>query len=166
MSKITRTGFALLLLLFLGNRSENYAAASATATAATTQLKQNIRESQPARRSLDEGGTGTLQKMIVQSGSVTMQLDLNRLNGINSVTASPTTLRFAVAANSFFPILVFNDLLRGPEPGSIALVPAAGVKYPVVAGIGDAGVTAPGLQFPAFGGRKASFRSGFRSGCA
>jgi hypothetical protein len=33
------------------------------------------------------------------------------------------TLQFSVAANSFFPILVFNDLLRGAEPGSMALVP-------------------------------------------
>src|SRR4029077_20774919 len=35
----------------------------------------------------------------------------------------PTTLQFAVAANSFFSILVFNDLLRGPDHGSMALVP-------------------------------------------
>ena len=34
-----------------------------------------------------------------------------------------TTLQFAVAANSFFSILVFNDLLRGPDHGSMALVP-------------------------------------------
>src|SRR5207247_10605330 len=40
------------------------------------------------------------------------------------------TLQFVVAANSFFSILVFNDLLRGPEPGAIALVPAAGVNAP------------------------------------
>ena len=64
-----------------------------------------------------------LQKMIVESRSVTMDLDVNRLNGITSVLAGPTTLQFAVAANSFFPILVFNELLRGPEPGSIALIP-------------------------------------------
>src|SRR5437879_12517805 len=67
--------------------------------------------------------SGTLQKMIVDNGSVTMQLDLNGLNGSGSLVAWPVTLHFAAAANSFFPILVFNDLLRGPEPGSIALVP-------------------------------------------
>ena len=38
-------------------------------------------------------------------------------------------------ANSFFPILVFNELLRGPEPGSMALIPA--------------GVDAPGYSLPA-----------------
>ena len=123
MSKITITGFTLLLLLFLGNSSGNYAAASATATAARAQFKQNTPESQPARRSFDQGGTGTLQKMIVQSGSVTMQLDLNRLNGISFALSRPATLQFTVAANSFFTILVFNDLLRGPDHGSMALVP-------------------------------------------
>ena len=123
MSKITITGFTLLLLLFLGNSSGNYAAASATATAARAQFKQTTPESQPARRSLDQSGAGTLQKMIVQSGSVTMQLDLNRLNGISFTLARPATLQFTVAANSFFTILVFNDLLRGPDHGSMALVP-------------------------------------------
>ena len=137
MSKITLNGFVLLLLLFLGNSSGNYAAASAPAMAAEAQSKQNITARQPAREkgglvrhSLDEGGTGTLQKMIVQSGSVTMHLDLNRLNGISSVAERPATLSFVAAANSFFSILVFNDQLRGPEPGSIALIPAAGVNAP------------------------------------
>ena len=58
---------------------------------------------------------GTLQKMIVENGSVTMELDLNGLNGSNSLVARPVTLQFAIGANSFFPILVFNDLLRGPS---------------------------------------------------
>ena len=44
-----------------------------------------------------------------------MNLDLNRLNGISFALARPATLHFAAAANSFFPILVFNDLLRGPD---------------------------------------------------
>jgi hypothetical protein len=68
--------------------------------------------------------SGTLQKMIVENASVTIQLDLNGLNGSNSLVARPVTLQFSVAANSFFPILVFNDLLRGLEPGSMALIPA------------------------------------------
>ena len=128
MSKITHTTFALLLLLFLGNTSRNYAAASAKATAAEAQSKPSNSASQPARRSLDEGGTGTLQKMIVENGSVSMNLDLNRLNGINSASQNLQQAHFAVGANSFFPILVFNDLLRGPEPGSMALIPSAGVS--------------------------------------
>ena len=103
MSRITLTSFALLLLLFLGNSSENYAAQS--------------------RPNTGDAPTGTFQKMIVENGSVTMNLDLNRFNAISSVPARATTLGFAAAANSFFTILVFNDLLRSPEPGSMALVP-------------------------------------------
>src|SRR5205809_6864178 len=122
MSKIIHNGFALLLLLSLGNSSGNYAAASATATAARAQLKQTTRESQPARPSLDEGGTGVLQKMIVENGTVTMELDLNRVNGIGLAPRGAVHLQFAVAANSFFSVLVFNDLLRGPEEGSMTLI--------------------------------------------
>ena len=68
------------------------------------------------------GATGVLQKMIVESGTATMELDLNRLSGITSTTPKFEALRFDVAANSFFSILVFNDLLRGPEQGSMALM--------------------------------------------
>src|ERR1044072_1282189 len=74
--------------------------------------------------------TGTLQKMIVENGSVTMDLDLNRLNGINSSAQTLEQARFAIGANSFFPVLVFNDQLRGPVPGSMALIPQARVTAP------------------------------------
>ena len=74
---------------------------------------------------------GTLQKMIVENASVTMQLDLNGLNGSNSLVARPVTLQFSVAANSFFPILVFNDLLRAVKPGSMALIPQNVPALPV-----------------------------------
>ena len=141
MLKKTLISFALPVILLLSSESGNQAAQSATATATKAQLKQNTPEGQPGRRGLDEGGTGTLQKMIVESGSVTMELDLNGLNGSSSLVARPVTLHFTVAADSFFPVLVFNDLLRGPEPGSMALVPQKSV-----AGIGDAGVNAPGYS--------------------
>ena len=68
--------------------------------------------------------TGILQKMIVESGTVMMKLDVNRLNGINSATQSLQQAHFAVGGDSFFPILVFNDQLRGPIPGSMALIPS------------------------------------------
>lgn len=86
------------------------------------------------------GETGTLQKMIVENGSVTMQLDLNGLNGSNSLVARPVMLLFAAAPNSFFPILVFNDLLRGLEPGSMGLA---------LQGSPSGGVNAPGYNLPA-----------------
>lgn len=71
----------------------------------------------------DSAQSGTLAKMIVDNASVTMQLDLNGLNGSNSLVARPVTLQFSVAAHSFFPILVYNDQLRAVEPGSMALIP-------------------------------------------
>jgi hypothetical protein len=77
-----------------------------------------------------EEGSGTLQKMIVASGTATMQLDLSRLNGTSSATQqsqsasrSLSELRFAVAPNSFFPVLVFNDVLRAAVQGSMGLIP-------------------------------------------
>src|SRR6266567_5343071 len=88
MSKITLTCFALLLLLFLGNSSENYAA----------QSKQNT----------FDAPTGTFQKMIVENGSVTLNLDLNGLNGSDALITRPVTLNFAAATNSFFSILVLT----------------------------------------------------------
>ena len=103
MSKMTLTGFALLSVLFFGNSSENYA----------VQPRQNA----------SDGSTGTLQKMIVENGSVTLNVDLNGLNGSNALVTRPVALQFAAATNSFFSILVFNDQLRGAESGSIALVP-------------------------------------------
>jgi hypothetical protein len=66
--------------------------------------------------------TGTLQKMIVESGSAMMELDLSRLNGISTATGGAVQVQFAVAADSFFPILVFNNLLRGAAPGSMGLI--------------------------------------------
>src|SRR5437016_12104 len=85
--------------------------------------------SQTAPSAVATAPTGTLQKMIVESGSVTIDLDLNGFNGNSSLVARPATLQFAVGANSFFPILVFNNLLRGPEQGSMTLVPAGASAF-------------------------------------
>jgi hypothetical protein len=107
--KVTLTGFMLPLVLLFGSPEA---------------------DSRNPAITNSHGQSGTLQKMIVDNGSVTMQLDLNGLNGSNSLVARPVTLHFAAAPNSFFPILVFNDLLRGLEPGSMNLVPAAEVNAP------------------------------------
>jgi hypothetical protein len=122
MSKLTLTGFTLSLLLL-------FASFEARSRAPMTKNNPN-----------NQLQSGTLQKMIVQNGSVTMNLDLDRLNGSKSVTPVETgvppakssflqptrlplqELQFTVAANSFFPVLIFNDLLRGPQPGSMALI--------------------------------------------
>src|ERR1041385_6969389 len=101
--KMTFTGFVMPVLWLFGSLNLG------SANSATKKNQNRFGES------------GTLQKMIVENGSVTMQLDLNGLNGSSSLVARPVTLHFAAAPNSFFPVLVFNDLLRGLQPGSIAL---------------------------------------------
>src|SRR5437867_6640593 len=110
MLKRTLTAFMLPLLLLFCNSSQNSVAGS----------KQKSPDAQ----------SGSLEKMIVASGSVAMDIDLNRLNGVNSVTAKRETLRFTVAADSFFTALVFNDVLRGAEQGSIALIPQNSATLP------------------------------------
>lgn len=77
-----------------------------------------------------KGPTGTLEKLIAANGIVAMNLDLNRLNGGSAATkgSKPETLRFEVGPNAFFTILVFNNVLRGPDLGSMILVPKSAPK--------------------------------------
>jgi hypothetical protein len=75
------------------------------------------------------GESGTMEKMIVANGSATFDLDLNRLNGINS-TGQNTTIRFAAEQDAFFTVVVFNNELRGPSPSSMPLVPQDRVALP------------------------------------
>src|SRR2546426_464221 len=114
MSKLTRTGFTLLLLSLFASPAAN--------SNNSAPRKQTIPESR--------GQSGTLQKMIVENGTVTIDLDLDRLNADGSLAAKVVQLRLDVAANSFFSILIFNDLLRGPEQGSMALVPQYSMELP------------------------------------
>ena len=109
--KVTFTGFMLPLILLFGSSEAD--------------------SRNPATNN-SHGQSGTLQKMIVDSGSVTMQLDLNGLNGSGSLVARPVTLQFAAAPNSFFPILVFNNMLRRLEPGSVELIPQNKTTLPAV----------------------------------
>src|SRR6266481_1543906 len=134
MSKSALIGFFLPLLLLFTSfeaRSRN----SAINNGPNSQLQLASlpgREAFPS--SLDESGSGTLQKMIVENGTVTMELDLNRVNGIRSAGQGAVRVQFAVAAKSFFSILVFNDLLRGPEQGSMALIPQQSIVLPSLLG--------------------------------
>ena len=104
--KLTLSGFMFLLLLLFG---------FSRVFSRNPDTKNNHNGYAPS---------GTVQKMIVENASITMQLDLNGLDGSNSLVARPVTLQFSAAANSFFPILVFNDLLRAVKPGSMALIPS------------------------------------------
>jgi hypothetical protein len=137
MLKKTLIAFTLSLLVLLGT----YAVQSATGRIRGDEASQS-------RQGGADAPTGTLQKMIVENGSVTMDLDLNRLNPESfrgAVAGNSQTLHFAVSANSFFPILVFNDQLRGPVPGSMALVPVE-VSAVVPTSRDDAGVNGPGYS--------------------
>src|SRR6266545_3912524 len=107
MSKLKLIGFVLPLFLLF---AWPYASAPKAFGAPKTTVQ-------------GQGQTGTLQKMIMENGSVTMDLDLNGLNGSSSLVARPVALHFAAAANSFLPILVLNDLLRAAETGSMSLIP-------------------------------------------
>jgi hypothetical protein len=102
--------FALPLLLLLSNSSGNSAPQAPGS----------------------EAQTGTLEKMIVANGNVVIDLDLNRLNGTVSATKGPKleTSRFQVGPNSFFTVLVFNNVLRGPDAGSMGLIPGSVARLP------------------------------------
>jgi subtilisin-like proprotein convertase family protein len=108
----TLSYFTLPLLLLLSNSSGNSAPQSAGKS--------------------PDGQNGTLEKMIVASGNVAMDLDLNRLNGTTPAVKESRldTLRFQVGPNSFFPILVLNNVLRGPEPGSMELIAQNALTLP------------------------------------
>jgi hypothetical protein len=105
MSKLTVTGFVFPLFLLFASPEGSAKDFARTKTSPALQ-----------------GQSGTLQRMIVENGSVTIDLDLNRLNGSALSSGKLQSVQFAVAVNSFFSVLVFNGLLRGPEQGSIALI--------------------------------------------
>ena len=96
--------FALPLLLLLSNSSGNSASQSSGKSPG--------------------GPTGTRARLIVATGSVTLNLDLNRLKGSDSATneSKLETFRFDVGPNSFFTIRLFNDALRSADPGSMELL--------------------------------------------
>lgn len=79
-----------------------------------------------------KANTGTLEKMIAASGTVAMELDLNRLNGsrLRSKGAQSGALHFEVERDSFFTVIVFNDELRGALPGSMKLIPQNSATLP------------------------------------
>ena len=73
MSKLTLAGLALPLFLLFASPP----ASAPKAFGATKETPESQAQS------------GTLQKMIVENGSVTMDLDLNRLNGISFAPVRP-----------------------------------------------------------------------------
>ena len=70
--------------------------------------------------------SGTLQKMIVANGVVT--INLQRPGAGKELNIA----RFNVAPDSFFTLLVFNDQLRGPMPSAMALTAQNAAELPAV----------------------------------
>ncbi|HZH34094.1 MAG TPA: hypothetical protein VEX64_04590, partial [Pyrinomonadaceae bacterium] len=70
--------------------------------------------------------------MIVSSGNVTMDINLNRFNRGDSRAkeSSPSVLRFDAERDSFFTVIVFNNELRGPLPSTMALIPQNSASLP------------------------------------
>src|ERR1041385_3155169 len=124
MLKIVLSAFTLPLLLLFGLHDGS--SSNAPNVAKTSRARQQV--------------SGTLQKMIVASGSVTMDIDMNQINGVNSTTRKLETapsrklseLHFGVAPSSFFPVLVFNKVLRRAEAGSMALIAQNNVALPAI----------------------------------
>lgn len=83
-------------------------------------------------QNVQQDNTGILEKMIVANGSITLNLDLNKINapGSRTKSASPTALNFEAERDSFFTVLVYNDELRGPSPGSMKLIPQNDSAFP------------------------------------
>ena len=73
--------------------------------------------------------SGTFEKMIVANGNVSMEIDLNRLNGA-AASARKATLTFDAVQDTFFAILVLNGELRGPVPSSMEITPRNNAALP------------------------------------
>jgi len=76
-----------------------------------------------------EGDTGTLEKMIVSTGSASLALDVSRLNG-GSSSSRYSNINFTVQPDAFFTILAFNGEFRGALPSSMALTTQDKVAVP------------------------------------
>src|SRR6266480_5122115 len=84
-----------------------------------------ISQAQPKKDSA-AAPSGTLEKMIVANGVVTMNLQHPGAGKESNIA------RFNVAPDSFFILLVFNDQLRGPLPSAMALTAQDAATLPSV----------------------------------
>jgi hypothetical protein len=80
MFKKTSIAFILPLVVLLS--PSNASSATPIAQRSTSNVQRPTLNSDQTQ----DGATGILQKMIVESGTATMELDLNRMNGITSMT--------------------------------------------------------------------------------
>lgn len=66
--------------------------------------------------------SGTIEKLIVEKGSLDVELFLNRLNGFSGEDGGKIALHFDAQKDSFFTAMVYNDELRGVLPSGMPLV--------------------------------------------
>src|SRR6266850_194143 len=126
MVKTILVPLTLALLSLFSNGSDNSVArlrkTNSSSHTSAVHSKQGSQES-PERL------TGTLEKMMVADGTATIDINLERLNGID-FRSQTESWRFTVAPSSFFTILVFNKVLRGPELGSMSLIAQSSAILP------------------------------------
>jgi hypothetical protein len=75
-----------------------------------------------------QGESGRMEKMIVASGTVTMNLDLNKLSG--SKARGTTEITLNAEPDSFFKVMAFNDEFRGSLPSSMRILPGEKTELP------------------------------------
>jgi len=69
-----------------------------------------------------EAYSGTIEKLIVEKGTLDLELFLNRLNGYTGDDRGKALLQFEAQKDSFFTAMVYNDELRGVLPSAMPLV--------------------------------------------
>jgi hypothetical protein len=85
----------------------------------------------PERLSAANGEDGTVEKLIVSSGRVTLDLDLQRLGEAGSTARRGSSrLRFDAERDAFLTYIVFNGEMRGAQPGSMRLQPVGASEFP------------------------------------
>ncbi len=76
-----------------------------------------------------KGETGTLEKMIVANGSLSMDIDLEKLLG-KGVSQRSTRIDYVTKQDTFFNVIVFNNEFRGPIPSAMELEPVGSTALP------------------------------------
>lgn len=76
--------------------------------------------------------SGTVEKLIVASGNVSMDIDMNRLGGALARSKGTSTgeLRFEVEPDTFFTIMTLNGELRGPLPSTMPIIATESAVFP------------------------------------
>src|SRR4029077_7843025 len=78
-----------------------------------------------------DAATETVQKLVIGTGTLSLDLNLNQAADLpvaNSTKSDP--LQFSLAPDSFFTIVVANDVFRSARPGLVNLIPQNTANLP------------------------------------